>query len=238
MGERAAHGGAHPSTTRVVANLGLVLRDQGSLEEALVGAQPAPPARPPRSRGPLRREATRRGAPSEAVAPRRNAGGGSSYSSCCRLAWSASWLAGRRKALGGRHPDTLTAMGSYGDMLRRQGKLGEAQPLLEEALAGKQAVLGGMHPSTLNTGGDLGMLLAAGSNQEGALPLIERALAGFRATMGDEHPHTRKFARALAELLLMSPIWFLTRERISSLDACNNDLVLMALGTLQLDGDL
>ena len=85
-------------------------------------------------------------------------------------------------------------------MLKAQGRLDEARPLLEESLAGRRAALGEAHPSTLNASGNLGMLLADAGALEEALPLVEGALAGIRLARGEEHPHVRKFAKGLEEL--------------------------------------
>ena len=79
-------------------------------------------------------------------------------------------------------------------LLKEQGRLDEARPLLEEALAGKRATLGEAHPSTLNSLFCLGALLDAQGEAAEALRVLEEALAGYTAALGEAHPSTRNAA--------------------------------------------
>ena len=50
--------------------------------------------------------------------------------------------------LGPKHPDTLISVHNLGSLLLVQGKLGEAEQLLREALSGRCSALGPAHPGT------------------------------------------------------------------------------------------
>ena len=58
-------------------------------------------------------------------------------------------------------PSSPTTINNLGGLLYAQGRLDEAQPLLEEALAGYRAALGEAHPDTLVSINNLGRLLKA-----------------------------------------------------------------------------
>ena len=55
-------------------------------------------------------------------------------------------LAIREKALGPEHPITANCLNNLVDLLRDQGDLAEARPLLERALAIREKALGPEHP--------------------------------------------------------------------------------------------
>ena len=65
--------------------------------------------------------------------------------------------------LGDDHPITLISINNMGRLLQNQGKLGEAEPYLREALEGRRRVLGDDHADTLRS---IGM----------ALELVQRPL--------------------------------------------------------------
>jgi hypothetical protein len=66
-------------------------------------------------------------------------------------------LAGRRRTLGGEHPDTQGSINNLAvSAVDEQGKLGDAEPLYREALAGQRRTLGDEHPSTLTSINNLG----------------------------------------------------------------------------------
>ena len=58
-------------------------------------------------------------------------------------------VATRRHILGDKHPDTLTSINNMAALMKSQGKLAEAEPLVSEALAGFREILGNKHPNTL-----------------------------------------------------------------------------------------
>ena len=100
-------------------------------------------------------------------------------------------LAGRRATLGDTHADTRESISNLGMLLKAQGDLAGAAPLLREALAGYRATLSDTHPDTLTSINNLGGLLHAQGDLAGAAQLFRDALAGRVATLGVKHPHTR-----------------------------------------------
>jgi hypothetical protein len=64
----------------------------------------------------------------------------------------------RRKRLGDSHHDTLQTMSNLGEVLRIQGKLQGAEPLLREAVEGRRKLLGDKHAFTIGTTEKLAML--------------------------------------------------------------------------------
>ena len=99
-------------------------------------------------------------------------------------------LSGRRRTLGGAHPDTLTSANNLALLLSAQGKLSEAEPLLREVLAGSRRALGGAHPDTLAPANNLAGLLRGQGKLSEAEPLYQEAMDASRRTLGDSHPHT------------------------------------------------
>ena len=53
---------------------------------------------------------------------------------------------------GDNHPDTITAIDTYSQLLSDLGKLEEALPLKRESLQEKRRTLGDRHPDTLRVG--------------------------------------------------------------------------------------
>ena len=86
-------------------------------------------------------------------------------------------------------------------LLRAEGRLDEARPLLERALAESRAVHGDTHPDTLILITNLGTLLQDQRRLDEAQPLLEEAVAGFRAVRGDTHPDTLNSISSLGALL-------------------------------------
>jgi CHAT domain-containing protein len=82
-------------------------------------------------------------------------------------------LAIRREVLGERHPDTITSLNDLAGLLKAQGDLKAARPLLERALELRRAVLGERHPDTITSLNNLAHLL----NEQGDLKAA-RLLAG------------------------------------------------------------
>ncbi|MCB1823824.1 MAG: CHAT domain-containing protein, partial [Candidatus Competibacteraceae bacterium] len=73
---------------------------------------------------------------------------------------------------------------------RAQGRYGEAEPLLRQALAAREKVLGPEHPDTLSSVNDLAGLYQAQGRYGEAEPLYQRALAAREKVLGPEHPDT------------------------------------------------
>jgi tetratricopeptide (TPR) repeat protein len=110
-------------------------------------------------------------------------------------------LEARRATLGDRHPSTLGSMNNLGSLLQNQGKLDEAGVLLREALEARRATLGDRHPDTLISINNLGGLLHAQGKLDEAGVLFREALEASRATLGDRHPHTLGSISNLGSLL-------------------------------------
>ena len=110
-------------------------------------------------------------------------------------------LAGRRKALGDDHPDTLGSVNNFACLLQDQGKLSEAEPLYRKALAGRRKALGDDHPDTLTSLSNFAILLKAQGKLSEAEPLYRDALAGRRKALGNEHPDTLRSVGNFAILL-------------------------------------
>jgi tetratricopeptide (TPR) repeat protein len=92
-------------------------------------------------------------------------------------------------------------MSNLGNVLRAQGKLAEAEPLLREALEVFRRKLGNEHPGTLKSINYLGLLLRAQGEYDEAEALLREALEGRRRQLGDEHPITLTVSRSLDALL-------------------------------------
>ena len=99
-------------------------------------------------------------------------------------------LEASRAELGDRHSVTLNRIDELGQLLYRQGKLDEAEPLIREALKVRRATLGDREPDTLNCIINLGILLHSQGKVDEAEPLVREALEVACATLGDRHPDT------------------------------------------------
>ena len=98
-------------------------------------------------------------------------------------------------------PEHKACAGALGNVLRSQGRLDEARPLLEEALQGCRATLGDRHPHTLISLNNMGALLKEMGKLDEARPLLEEAAHLGKAAMGERHPDTLIFAADLDALL-------------------------------------
>jgi len=77
-----------------------------------------------------------------------------------------------------------------GFLLKRQGKLGEAEQMLQRALASYEKALGPDHTSTLDTVNNLGILYRAQGKLDEAERMYQRALAGYESALGPDHMST------------------------------------------------
>ena len=107
----------------------------------------------------------------------------------------------REKTLEPEHPDTAENLNALGFLLRLQGDLTGARPLLERALAVREKVLGPEHPDTAESLSNLGLLLQGENDLTGARPFLERALAIREKKLPPEHPDTARSLHNLALLL-------------------------------------
>ena len=93
------------------------------------------------------------------------------------LADAAGELLSRlRREKGDRDKVMLTCMGTVANLLRLQGKLGEAEPLYVEALRGFRETLGDTHPDTLGSIHNLANLLMGQGKLDEAETLHLQAL--------------------------------------------------------------
>ncbi|CAK0820165.1 unnamed protein product [Prorocentrum cordatum] len=125
------------------------------------------------------------------------------------------WLAEQgRKVLQSHHEDNgeqniIRLKHRVAKLLKAQGDLAGAEPLLREALQASREVLGDRHPDTLTSVNDLAMRLQAQGDLAGAEPLLREALQPLlrealqarREVLGDGHPDTLTSANNLARLL-------------------------------------
>jgi len=86
-------------------------------------------------------------------------------------------------------------------LLRDQGKLDEAEPLMREALDGRRNQLGNSHRDTLISVNNLAVLLRAQGKLAEAEPLMREALGGMRRQLGNSHPDTLISINNLAVLI-------------------------------------
>ena len=96
----------------------------------------------------------------------------------------------REQVLGREHPDTATTMNNLAMVLRDQGELAAARPLIERALAIGEKVLGTDHPSTAITLNQLGLVLRRQGELAASRSVSERALAICERVLGPDHPLT------------------------------------------------
>jgi len=86
-------------------------------------------------------------------------------------------------------------------LLRDQGKLDEAEPLMREALGGMRRQLGNSHPDTLISINNLAVLIRDQGRLAEAEPLMREVLAELRNQLGNSRPNTLASINNLAVLL-------------------------------------
>jgi tetratricopeptide (TPR) repeat protein len=87
-------------------------------------------------------------------------------------------------------PDRLRYLNRFAELLRRHGKLTEAEPLYWQALEGRRRLLGNDHPDTLHSLDNFAGLLHAQGKLIEAEPLFRESLAARRRLLGNDHPDT------------------------------------------------
>lgn len=90
---------------------------------------------------------------------------------------------GRRRVLGGEHPDTLVAISELEILLQARGKLDEAEPLAREVLEKQLKVFGYDSLDTLISVNSMGVLLLAQGKNVEALATLAPAEAPARQTL-------------------------------------------------------
>ncbi|MEA2678735.1 MAG: hypothetical protein QOK03_457 [Candidatus Binataceae bacterium] len=188
-----ALGPEHPNTATSLANLALLLQDQGDF----AGARPL-----------LERSL----AIIEKVWGPEHRDTATSLHNLASLLRASGDLAGARplierdlmiceKLLGPEHPDTATSLHALALLLMEQGDLGGARPLFERALMIYEKVLGTEHPHTAVSLNSLARLLNYLDDFAGARPYSERALSINERIFGADHASTRQSARLTATQL-------------------------------------
>jgi tetratricopeptide (TPR) repeat protein len=107
------------------------------------------------------------------------------------------------RVLGADHEQTLLAANNLGALRVEQGRLGEAEPLLQRALAGRERVLGQDHDETVDSLSVLATLYRAQQRYDEAEPLMRRALAARERVSGADFPGTIYAMNNLGNLLML-----------------------------------
>ena len=112
-------------------------------------------------------------------------------------------IAIRRRVLGAKDPQTYNAMLSLGNLLRRDGRPTDSEPLLVPAMEGLRQARGAGHPETLQAMICVGELRLDQQRPADAEPLISRAMEGLRTAHGEGHIETLRAMHLLAMVYLI-----------------------------------
>ncbi len=107
----------------------------------------------------------------------------------------------RLDAFGPDDPETLTAMGNFGNSLRAQGAFDRAEPLLIEALAGQRRVRGNEARDTLVAMNTLGFLHVMRGELAATKSLWSEAYETGRRALGEDDPDVVIWCQNLAGVL-------------------------------------
>jgi tetratricopeptide (TPR) repeat protein len=113
-------------------------------------------------------------------------------------------LARRRELFGEDHPSTVGALANLALLLKKQGKLEEAEPLYRDVLARRRALFGDAHSSTLTSILNLAVLLQARGRFAEARDLLLELERGFAA--GAKSP-TFDLGKARRNLVALYEAW-------------------------------
>ena len=105
--------------------------------------------------------------------------------------------------LGEDHPNTAVAIFYLGVIYFKQGKLGEAEPLLAKSKEMIRRTLGERHPSTVLLTSMLGRIYFNQAKFAQAEPLYFDMLEAQRRSSGEEQPETLTLMSALARIYRM-----------------------------------
>ncbi|KAI6777588.1 uncharacterized protein J7T54_005374, partial [Emericellopsis cladophorae] len=95
-----------------------------------------------------------------------------------------------RRALGKKHPDTLTSMGNLASTYRNQGRLGEAEGLEVQVMETRKTKLGADHPDTLTSMANLAWTFWKQGRWEEAEGLGVQVMETRKTKLGADHPDT------------------------------------------------
>jgi tetratricopeptide (TPR) repeat protein len=96
----------------------------------------------------------------------------------------------RKRALGVKHPSTLTTMNDLALVLDSQGKYEAAEAINRQTLSLKETVLGREHPEVLITMNNLALVLNSQGNYKAAEAMNRQTLSLSIIVLGREHPET------------------------------------------------
>jgi len=109
-------------------------------------------------------------------------------------------LDGRRRALGGDHPETLSTVADLVELDVFDKKFDQAEQRYVELLEARRAVYGERHPNTLDIMHNLVNVYQKSGQLEEAERLLSEVVAMRREVQGDRHPDTLQAIRYLAGL--------------------------------------
>ena len=191
--ERADAAGIAQPTTRLMNELGLLLKRQ-------VPVRPGRAARSPRAGH--RRAVLRGGAPRVAIDLNNLA---ALLQATNRLAEAEPLmrraLAIDEQSFGAEHPNVAIDLNNLAQLLQATNRLAEAEPLMRRALAIDEQSFGAEHPNVARDLNNLAQLLQATNRLAEAEPLMRRALAIDEQSFGAEHPNVATDLNNLAQLL-------------------------------------
>jgi tetratricopeptide (TPR) repeat protein len=110
-------------------------------------------------------------------------------------------LAGRERALGADHPDTLAARSSLAGAYLGAGRQDDAIALYERILAGRERVLGRDHADTQASRDDLVAAYLSGGRARSAITILQQIFNDRAGRLGPEHPDTLTARADLAAAL-------------------------------------
>ena len=117
-----------------------------------------------------------------------------------------------KNQLGSDHQQTLRLQSQIANVLRSQGRFGEARHLDTHVLQRQRAVLGAGHPHTLITAGGLAADLHALGDFREALALNRKTYESFKEQHGENYPRTLMAAHNLADSLRVAGDCFAARD--------------------------
>jgi tetratricopeptide (TPR) repeat protein len=190
---KLAGGGVQGQLSTIYNNLGIVLRDQGKLAEAMTYFQRA-----------LALDEKVLVSDDPALATRLN-NIGSVLRDQGKLAEAMTYfqraLALDEKSLGSDNPAVATRLNNLASVLRDQGKLDEASTYLRRALSIGETALGPDHPEVANLLSNLGGVLRDQGNSKEASVFFQRALTIGEKVLGPDHPMVANFLSNLGGVL-------------------------------------
>ncbi|CCA76321.1 related to tetratricopeptide repeat domain protein-Neosartorya fischeri [Serendipita indica DSM 11827] len=111
----------------------------------------------------------------------------------------------RLEILGGRHPDTISAMSNLAATSYRRGLLEDAEKLQRKAVALRLEILGREHPRSLDACYNLALMLYEGNQLDEATKLLQETMALRVVMFGADHTHTRRPQQLLNDLVSGQP---------------------------------